>query len=142
MKTRRLLSIFILLVAVLVLFAGKKISIEDTYGTWVNSDYSVSAEAEVIICNPDETVIGYSKATDTDIDWTLQYTITDSWYDDEGNLCVKYEGAVDRVQTSSHLYFLNKFSNDGTVWELVWSGVDYPTEMSRIGGNYTIYYRQ
>ena len=76
------------------------------------------------------------------IDWTLQYTITDSWYDDEGNLFVKYEGALDFAQQSSHAYFLNKFSNDGTVWEMVWSGVDYPNEVSLIGGNYRIYYRQ
>ena len=142
MKTRTFVLVISLLFAVTIAFAEDKIRIEDTYGTWINTDYNVSAPAEVIICNPDGTVIGYSKATDTDIDWKAQYTITDSWYDSEGNLFVKYEAPVDRVQQTSHLYFLNKFSNDGTVWEMVWSGVDYPTEVNRIGGNYTIYYRQ
>ena len=142
MKTRMFVLVIILLFAVPSSFAEDKIKIEDTYGTWVNPDYNVSNPAEVIICNPDGTVIGYSKATDTDIDWTHQYTLTDSWYDDEGNLFVQYEADVYRVQTSAHLYFLNKFSDDGTVWEFVWSGVDYPTEVSLIGGNYTIYYRQ
>ena len=33
MKTRTLISVLILLLATFVLFAGKKISIEDTYGT-------------------------------------------------------------------------------------------------------------
>jgi hypothetical protein len=142
MKTILFVLVIILLFAVTISFAEDKIRIEDTYGTWVNPDYNVRDPAEVIICKPDSTLIGYSKATDIDIDWTLQYTITDSWYDDEGNLFVKYEGALNWAQQSSHLYFLNKFGNDGTVWEMVWSGVDYPTEVSLIGGNYSIRYRQ
>jgi hypothetical protein len=141
-KTILIVVVIILLFAVTISFVEDKIKIEDTYGTWVNPDYNIANPAEVIICKPDATLIGYAKATDTDIDWTLQYTITDSWYDDEGNLFVKYEGPLVFAQQSSPAYFLNKFSNDGDVWEMVWSGVKYPSEVSLIGGSYRIYYRQ
>ena len=142
MKTILLVAVIILLFVVTISFAEDQIRIEDSYGTWVNPDYNIANPAEVIICKPDSTLSGYAKATDTDIDWTLQYTITDSWYDEEGNLFVKYEGALDFAQQSSHAYFLNKFSENGDVWEMVWSGVKYPSEVSLIGGSYSIYYRQ
>ena len=142
MKTTLFVLVIILLVPVTISFAEDQIRIEDSYGTWVNPDYNIANPAEVIICKPDSTLIGYAKATDTNIDWTLQYTITDSWYDDEGNLFVKYEGVLDLAHQSFHTFFLNKFSNDGTVWEMVWSQVKYPSEVSLIGGIYRIYYRQ
>jgi hypothetical protein len=41
-----------------------------------------------------------------------------------------------------YIYWLNKFSKKGMVWESVFSFVDYPDELSPIGGIYTIYYRQ
>jgi len=44
-----------------------------------------------MILNPDQTDVGYAKETDTEPAWIAQYTITDSWYDNEGNLWIKRE---------------------------------------------------
>ena len=140
MKTRTYLAIFILLVAVLVLFAGKKTSIEDTYGTWVNSDYNEKGQWEKIIINPDRTHAFYNKDTDPEPAYTGKYTAIDSWHDRKGNLWVKSTFVDD--DTHDLAYVLEKISKDGLTMEWVWSMADYPAEMSPIAGTYAIYYRQ
>ncbi|MHA2218900.1 MAG: hypothetical protein ACXACY_23505, partial [Candidatus Hodarchaeales archaeon] len=61
MKTRMFVSILILalLFAVSVSFASDKIKIEDTYGTWVNSDYNTEVQFAKIICYADGTIAVY-----------------------------------------------------------------------------------
>jgi hypothetical protein len=143
MKFKTLIIVIALLFAASVSFAGDKISIDDIYGTWINSEYKFGMYEAVIILNPDGTIVGYDKETDAEPEYTCQSTITDSWYDNEGNLWIKFDGpGVGVLNPNFYLYWLNKFSHDGTVWESVFSGVDYPTELSLIGGNYIIYYRQ
>jgi len=143
MNARTLVFMVAIILAVPISFAEDKIEIEDTYGTWVNSDYNEKGQDAKVVINPDGTVVSYAKETDKEPKWTGQFTITDSWHDNEGNLWINREGiAVKTEQMSQYIYLLYKFSNDGTVCELVWSGADYPTEMSPIGGNYEIHYRQ
>ncbi|HUT65974.1 MAG TPA: hypothetical protein VMZ05_07470 [Spirochaetota bacterium] len=150
MKTRTYLSIFILLVAVLVLFAGKKISIEDTYGTWVNADYNEKGQMAKEIDHPDGTYDRYPKLTDTEPTWIAEKTITGSWYDEEGNLWVKCTYFFEEERSSFQYeegslltyYGVYKFSDSGKIRESVWSVQGYPDEMSPIAGNYAIHYRQ
>ena len=150
MKTRMLILVIILLFTVSVSFAGGKISIEDTYGTWVNADYNEKGQYVKEIDHPDGTYVLYLKLTDTEPTWIGEKTIIDSWYDKEGNLWIKctifweeerssYEREVGGQSTSYRLY---KYSDSGKVRESVWSYQDYPDEMSPIGGNYAIHYRQ
>ena len=140
MKTRTLILVIIFLVVISVLFAGKKISIEETYGTWVNSDYNEKGQWAKVINNPDGTYALYNKDTETEPAWTGKYTVTDSWHDRKGNLWVKSTFVTDETGFSG--YELSKYSKDGTTWENVWSAGDYPAEMSPIAGTHSILYRQ
>ena len=138
MKTRTLVLVIVTLFAVSVSFADDKITIEDTYGTWVNSDYNVVYKPAKSIYYSDGTYEIFSREIDTEPAITGKNTITDSWYDEEGNLWVKNTW----VEVSSTGYGLFKFSDCGKVLEYVWSEVDYPDEVSPIAGNYWIQYRQ
>jgi hypothetical protein len=140
MKVRTLISVIILLLATFVLFAGKKISIDETYGKWVNSDYNEKGQMAKTINNPDGTCELYKKDTDTEPAWIWKYTVTDSWHDRKGNLWVKSTFVTEETGFSG--YILSKYSKDGTAWENVWSAADYPAEMSPIAGTHSILYRQ
>jgi hypothetical protein len=142
MKPGKLIITSALLFTVSLIYAEDKISIGDTYGTWVNADYNERSEVALVIFNPDGSAVGYAKDTDTEISWTAQLTITDSWYDEDGNLWIKREGDLVSGARTYFYYWLEKYSSDGSVWEYVWRGSGYPTEMSLIGGNYEIHYRQ
>jgi len=138
MKARMLLSVIILLLVFSLSFAGDKITIEDTYGTWINSDYNEVYKPAKSIYHSDGTYELYSKVTDTKPAVTGKNTITDSWYDKEGNLLIKNIW----VEVGSTGYGIIKCSDSGKVREYVWSGADYPDEVSPIAGNYWIQYRQ
>ena len=140
MKTRTLILVVILIFATLVLFAGKKVTIDVIYGTWVNSDYNEKGQFAKTINNPDGTYELYSKDTDTEPDWTCKFTVKDSWHDRKGNLWVKSTFVTDETGFSG--YMLSKYSKDGATWENVWSAGDYPAEMSPIAGTHSILYRQ
>ncbi len=140
MKSRMLILVIILLFTVSVSFAGGKISIEDTYGTWVNADYNEKGQFAKVINNPDGTYEMYNKDTDTEPVWKDKYTVTDSWHDRKGNLWVKSTFVNDVTGLTG--YKLSKYSKDGTTWENVWSAGDYPAEMSPIAGTHSILYRQ
>ncbi len=150
MKTRTLILVIIFLVVISVLFAGKKISIEDTYGTWVNADYNTKGQMAKEIDYPNGTYAEYQQLTDTEPTWIGEKTIIDSWYDKEGNLWIKWTIFWDEEKSSykkvvgggGPWYGLFKFSDSGKVRESVRSNKDYPDEMSPIGGNYAIHYRQ
>jgi hypothetical protein len=125
MKTRMFAIVIVLFLAVSLSFAEDKITIEDTYCAWVNADYNERSESALIIFNPDGSA-----------------AITDSWHDEDGNLWIKREGSLVYWGRPHFYYWLEKYSSDGSVWESVWRGSGYPTEMSLIGGNYGIHYRQ
>ena len=131
--------IVILLFAVSLLFAEDAISIDDIYGTWVNADYNEKAPRAKWIRHNDGTLELYNKVNDNETSYTGKETMTGSWYDEEGNLWTQ---SITFFNDGSMSYLLSKYSDSGNVWELVWSEAKYPDEMSPIGGNYSIYYRQ
>ena len=141
MKARTFVLVILFCVAVSLSFAVDKISIDDVFGTWVNSDYNDELwKAGKKVTNPDGTDLAYGKETDTEPAWKTEFTIIDSWHDKEGNLFVKGTFVIKEENKSG--YYLDKLSNAGKVKETVWSQADYPDEVSPIGGIYEIYYRQ
>ena len=77
MNARMLILVIILLLLFSLSFAGDKITIEDTYGTWVNSDYNEVYKPAKSIYHSDGTYELYSKVTDTKPAVTGKNTITD-----------------------------------------------------------------
>ncbi len=79
MKTRTLISVLIFIMAVLVIaescatgqraHVNKKISIDETYGTWVNSDYNEKGQYAKEVDHPDGTYDLYQKLTDPEPMW-------------------------------------------------------------------------
>ncbi len=141
MKLRTLILVVILIFATFVLSAGKKISIEETYGTWINSEYNEKGIEALVVMTSDGKIARYNSEKDTDPLWTGNYTVTDSWYDRKGNLWIKRTFDSD-THDDFIGYELSKYSNSGKVWEAVWQSSGYPTEMSPIAGTYEIRYRQ
>ena len=142
MKSRTLISILILVLAVLIVIGscatGKKAvkaPIEPFYGTWANSDYNtVGANARKIF-RPDGTYTDYSH-TGTEIpEVESTYTIIKSWMDSDGK---KYY----KVETFFEKYSLYRLDETDSVLEYVWSNIDYPSEIDPNHYNYRIYYRQ
>ena len=138
MNARMLILVIILLLLFSLSFAGDKITIEDTYGTWINSDYNEVYKPAKSIYHSDGTYELYSKVTDTKPAVTGKNTITDSWYDKEGNLLIKNIW----VEVGSTGYGIIKCSDSGKVWEHVEISGDFPTEMDENHTQYHIYYRQ
>jgi hypothetical protein len=141
MKTRTLILVVILIFATIVLFAGKKVTKDVIYGTWVNSEYNETGKEAKWIINPDGTYEAYLSEKDTEPIWTGHFTITDSWHDRKGNLWVK-STFDDDDDADIIVSELSKYSKDGTIWESVRSEGDYPTELSPIVGTHSILYRQ
>jgi hypothetical protein len=129
-----------LLLTASIAFAEDMISLEDTFGTWINSDYNFSGQNAKIIVTPEGIVEEYRVDTDTEPIYRSKRTITASWHDSNDNLWMKC--VLVELDMGEKLYELDKFSDSGRVWELVWRGSDFPVEMSPIGGSYEIHYRQ
>jgi hypothetical protein len=112
---------------------------EEMVGTWINTDYEnrIGKWAKVVI-KPDGMFEGYNNAQGTEF-WKAKITITDRWTDSEGNIFYKliHDPVVDEK-----LYELWKLSNSGTVCELVWDSIEYPTDINPDDSGYQIYYRQ
>ncbi len=154
MKTRRVVSILILVFAVLVVGSsyatGKKaqMSEKDLFkklsGTWVNKDYDAfdtTKEAAKVILRKDGTYHGYSVSDDLKHSITGEYkTIEDIWTDTEGNIW--YKATIEENWTTTVMYVLGKIDSSGTFRELSWSGVEYPSEIDPDYSQYYIYYRQ
>jgi hypothetical protein len=157
MKTRTLVSIVILVLTVLIIIGScatsKKAYVakedEELYGTWVNPEYDNTSAGEpgrMIIKNGTYEIYGLSNITR----WLIQgeYTITDKWTDSDGNVWYKYMVTKLWYQTgvtrTDPLYGLAKISNSGRTLERVYSGIDYPRELSQVILEYTyqIHYRQ
>jgi len=140
MKSGKLIITIAFLFTVSLIYAEDKISIGDTYGTWLNADYNFSGQNAKILITPEGIVEEYNKDTDTEPIYRSQRTITASWHDSDGNLWMKCK--LVELDMGEKRYELDKFSDFGKVWELVWRGSDFPDEMSPIGGSYEIHYRQ
>jgi beta-lactamase regulating signal transducer with metallopeptidase domain len=112
---------------------------EVQFGTWVNTDYNLKGQFAKTIINSDGTIKRFNTETDTEPICHGKYAVKNSWHDRKGNTWIKFD-----YNTTGGMAFhvLSKYSNSGTVWEWVDSEIDYPTEMSPIAGNYSIYYRK
>ena len=110
---------------------------EVLFGTWVNTDYNLKGQFAKNIINSDGTIKRFNTETDTEPICHGMYAVKDSWHDRRGNTWIKFDYNTTGGMT---FHVLSKYSNSGTVWEWVDSEIDYPTEMSPIAGNYSIYY--
>ena len=145
MKTRTLVLILIIVLAVLIVIGscatgGKavKAPIESVYGAWANPDYNTTGQSAKLIYKPDGTYKEYSHTDITMGQGPYEYTIPESWIDSDGNKYYK----VDLVWGIETLYELWRINETDTVLELVFSNIDYPSEIDPNHFNYRILYRQ
>ena len=152
MKTRALVSILILIMAVLIIFGNctttkKAISEEDFFktwsGTWVNTDYG-GGIIQKIINHPDGTREYFGMLTSTTAGGKDKITILDQWLDSKGTIW--YRGQWESFPPfTSKGYEMGKISDSGNTWEHIWAGEDYPIEEwepDKFEYNYRIYYRR
>ena len=146
MKTRTLVSILILVLAVLIIAGscttGKKAvkaPIESIYGAWANPDYNTSRPPAKQIFRPDGTFIDYTHTDITIYHGPYEYTIQESWIDSDGNKYYKVDIIVLGMDIWYELWRINKAD---TVLERVRSNIEYPSEIDPNHLNYYIYNRQ
>jgi hypothetical protein len=60
--------------------------IDQTYGTWINSDYNYSGQNAKIIITPEGIVEEYNMVTTKDLIYRSKRSITESWYDGVRNI--------------------------------------------------------
>jgi hypothetical protein len=115
-------------------------------GTWVNEKYDGTfyTTAKIVIL-PDGRELDYLRVSDTTPQWEGRSTSEEEWIDAEGNYWFKGHGIwhdYGTNQNEQEWFFLSKINASRTVLESVTSGADYPEELSPIGGQYSIYYKQ
>jgi hypothetical protein len=151
MKTRTLVSILILVLAVLVIAGGcatgKKAQREKELftklnGTWVNEEYDTwQGWSSKLVIKSDGTYETFGESSDSDRSGYGEYeAIVDTWTDPEGNFF--YKATLKSHMTISVLYEIGKINSSRAEWETVWSGLDFPPEIDSSHSNYLIYYRQ
>jgi hypothetical protein len=148
MKTRSLVSILILVLALLIVVGscatGKKAYVakedEELFGTWINPDYDASWIHAKIVVKPDGTWSEYKMSYDDKPLLKGEYTINDKWTDSDGYNFYKI------ILTAHYMpyYILSKIDKTGNVYEDLWSTVEMPSEFDPDNKLYIyrIYYRQ
>ena len=155
MKTRRLVSILIVVLAVLIIAGScatsKKVYIsEDNLyaeltGIWNNEEYerpTVENMPQVTV-HSDGSFEEYKEFPEMTTPTRKSgrfITIKEAWTDSKGNTWYQaqtFEDAEDQM-----FYEIGKISDSGNVWEAVWSTFDYPDEIDSEHFNYSIRYRQ
>ena len=151
MKTRTLVSISILVLAVLIIVGscatGKKTYVakedEELYGTWVNPDYnySVTASAKFVV-HPNGKMEMYSVDTYSTPKKHAEFVITNRWNDTQGNIW--YTINFKNIESKYWNYWLIKISNSEKALELNDSPNDHPDiiDPNDRYSRYGIYYRQ
>ncbi len=155
MKSRTLLSILVLVLALLIIAGscatGKKAYVakndEVLYGTWINPEYDEESFPAKIVIKPDGTWDEYAMSKSNRPFGVAEYTITDKWTDSEGTIWYKIihtffdEKSVKDFDT---YYFLLKIDKTGNVYKALLSSTDYPTEFDpdNLRYNYNIRYSQ
>ena len=124
MKTRTLVSILVLVLAVLIISEGyatdKKVTKKDyrfVSGTWINEEYNSKPFREKYVVRRDGTFDRYNRTSDAGKQGTGHYEIIEKWIDSEGNIWYKmhvWSGV--KVEGQPVSYELDKFSNSGKVW--------------------------
>jgi len=136
MKTRTLVSILILILAVLIIVGScatkrKAVSDEDFFevwsGTWINTDYGGDI-CQKIINYPDGTAEGFGILTSTIALFKKKITILDQWLDSKGTI-----------------WYRGHCEDSGNTWEYIIASEDYPIEEwepDKLEYGYRIMYRQ
>ena len=106
---------------------------EELYGTWVNKEYLPPK-----VTNYPGEWAAFRSVKSEETAETGKYKITDKWTDSEGNIWYKTE-VSHHVQK---VYQLDKISNSGKTWELVYSSSKYPMKIDPKDANYYIYHRE
>ena len=146
MKTRTFVSILILVLAILIIIGscatGKKAvkaPVESVYGEWANIDYNTEPKTAKCKVRPDGII---EVASHTELEYhpwdDLSFTIIESWMDSDGNKYYK----VDEVAGIDTWYELWRINETDSVFEWVWSQIEYPSEIDPNHPNYRILYRQ
>jgi hypothetical protein len=149
MKSRTLLSILILILALLIVVGscatGKKAYVvkedEELFGTWINPDYNNTGHCAKYVFHHNGKVEYYSATTDRAADHG-EFVITNKWADVKGNICYTMIEEFPFWGTGRINYILAKISNSGKTLEFTWTHSDYPTEIDPEHSRYNIYYRQ
>ena len=153
MKTRTVVAILILIVAVFIVSGGyatgKKAISEAEFlnvysGTWINEDYDGSMwEPQVWVHYSDGTWDMYSNLGDDFKRCVGVDEIIDTWTDSNGN----YWGTT-KWECTRHLwkaYTMRKISDSGNTHELLWRMGDEPIEEWDVENEeykYFVHYRQ
>ena len=149
MKSRTLVLILILVLAVLMIITGGRATEKMTYvskeyeiyGTWVNPDYNNTDRWSKIVFYPNGVDHCYREDTDTVVGLEEEFTLTDKWIDSKRNIfyAMRFNLELDLYW----LFCLLKISNSGKILEYDVSFDDYPKEIDpKKSGLYSIYYRQ
>ena len=113
-------------------------------GTWVNMEYGVSNHPQKVVCYHWGSYDIFMRATDTNPSYKGANTIVAKWVDKEGNTWTKMYW---RENWTTTVHFeLDRFSKNGTVYELCYDPFDFPTEddvkSKNLAKNYKIFFRQ
>jgi hypothetical protein len=148
MKTRNVISIIILALAVLNIVgscATEKKMVKDSeeiFGIWVNEKYASRKNYTTLVMKPDGVFEEYVDESLKTLSARGKYTITDKWTDSEGNIWYK---ATYELKDGTQLvtgFLLVKISDSGNIYEENYDKREYPTEINSINPTYSIYYRQ
>ncbi len=123
MKTKTLVSILILVLAVLIIagscathknvYAQEKPSVEDIAGTWVNTDM----KTDKFIMKTDGTWVDYQYLTVDKPSYTGTFTIDDSWVDKKENKYFKIHSIMEEG-LGVHSFHVWKLNESGTTLEI------------------------
>jgi hypothetical protein len=111
---------------------------EEIYGTWINEDITFQKRIYYYWGYAEE----YREVSSESPAYKITFTIVEKWTDPKGNVWYKifklYSVAIGTE------FCLTKISNNGTIYESVYSVGEFPSKDDLNGDhpNYLIYYRQ
>ena len=120
-----------------------KVIFKELSGTWINKDYDGyqdSRPSKFVVKRNGTWDVYQSSDSESPIIFSKITAIVDTWIDFEENIW--YKATFKPSSYNSIEYMIGKISNSGTVWELVWSVIDFPDELNPNHVTYEIRYRQ
>jgi len=149
MKTKALVTILILFLAVLITSEGhatgkgsyKRAFRKDFVGTWVNSEYNQWTESRLfakLVIKSDSMMMAYDTET-SEIPTDITMRIDDRWTDTNGFTYYKVFVEWSGYLTSHELWRIDEAKE---TLELNWYRASYPDEINPKSGRYQIYYHQ
>ena len=137
----------LLIFATCVTTQKANISIEDIAGTWINEEYNhiASPISAKVVVTADGVLKTYDLIEDEKHGFTFKLSIVESWYDENGDIWFRAVseliGPESEFRPYTH-YILNRLSDSVTIWKRCGSTVEYPTELSKLAGSLSVYFRQ